>query len=133
MTVLLTGSFPPRDHRLSRTEEDVGLGLGYSLSPNASTSVLGSHLSNPADGSNILRKGVLSSGRSAASVFLLRLVAWEAAMLEKTERSALSDQRPLSIRRIDAIPVALPLKTPMKMAAETVTAAQNLQIGRAHV
>jgi L-alanine-DL-glutamate epimerase-like enolase superfamily enzyme len=33
---------------------------------------------------------------------------------------------PLIIRRIDAIPVALPLKAPMKMAAETVTAAQNL-------
>ena len=33
---------------------------------------------------------------------------------------------PLIIRRVDAIPVALPLKAPMKMAAETITAAQNL-------
>jgi muconate cycloisomerase len=51
-------------------------------------------------------------------------------MLEKTERSALAleDQRPLTIRRIDAIPVALPLKTPMKMSAETIVAAQNLLV-----
>jgi muconate cycloisomerase len=51
-------------------------------------------------------------------------------MLEKTERSAhaLEDQRPLTIRRIDAIPVALPLKTPMKMSAETIVAAQNLLV-----
>jgi muconate cycloisomerase len=54
-------------------------------------------------------------------------------MLEKTDPS-LSDAtgtalpRPLIIRRIDAIPVALPLKAPMKMAAETVTAAQNLMV-----
>ncbi len=33
---------------------------------------------------------------------------------------------PLIIRRVDAIPVALPLKARMKMAAETITAAQNL-------
>ncbi len=33
-----------------------------------------------------------------------------------------------SIRRVDAIPVALPLKTPMKMSAETITAAQNLLV-----
>jgi muconate cycloisomerase len=32
------------------------------------------------------------------------------------------------MRRIDAIPVALPLKTPMKMSAETITAAQNLLV-----
>lgn len=37
-----------------------------------------------------------------------------------------TDTAPLTIRRVDAIPVALPLKAPMKMAAETVTAAQNL-------
>ena len=51
-------------------------------------------------------------------------------MLEKTERSPLAarDQAPLVIRRIDAIPVALPLKTPMKMSAETITAAQNLLV-----
>ena len=51
-------------------------------------------------------------------------------MLEKTGRSTLAarDQGPLVIRRIDAIPVALPLKTPMKMSAETITAAQNLLV-----
>jgi muconate cycloisomerase len=51
-------------------------------------------------------------------------------MLEKTGRSELSaqDQRPLTIRRLDAIPVALPLKAPMKMAAETIAAAQNLLV-----
>jgi len=35
---------------------------------------------------------------------------------------------PLVIRRVDAIPVALPLKAPMKMAAETIAAAQNLLV-----
>ena len=53
-------------------------------------------------------------------------------MLETTGRTAFpSAQRsraPLIIRRIDAIPVALPLKAPMKMAAETVTTAQNLLV-----
>src|SRR5882724_9739976 len=51
-------------------------------------------------------------------------------MLEKTGSSGLVAQNrtPLTIRRIDAIPVALPLKTPMKMAAETITAAQNLLV-----
>jgi muconate cycloisomerase len=51
-------------------------------------------------------------------------------MLEKTGRSALlaNDQAPLTIRRVDAIPVALPLKSVMKMSAETVTAAQNLLV-----
>jgi len=52
-------------------------------------------------------------------------------MLDKTGRSGLSlgalrEQKPLVIRRIDAIPVALPLKTPMKMAGETVATANNL-------
>ena len=53
-------------------------------------------------------------------------------MLEKTGHAALTGAAsrkgaaPLVIRRVDAIPVALPLKAPMKMAAETVTAAQNL-------
>jgi muconate cycloisomerase len=37
-----------------------------------------------------------------------------------------AEAAPLVIRRVDAIPVALPLKAPMKMAAETITAAQNL-------
>jgi len=51
-------------------------------------------------------------------------------MLEKTGRSSFSatDRPPLTIRRVDAIPVALPLKTPMKMSAETITAAQNLLV-----
>ena len=59
-------------------------------------------------------------------------------MLEKTGRSICSirlrqrmraaTHAPLTIRRVDAIPVALPLKTPMKMAAETITAAQNLLV-----
>jgi muconate cycloisomerase len=51
-------------------------------------------------------------------------------MLEKTGRSAwlAAAKVPLVIRRIDAIPVALPLKAPMKMAAETITAAQNLLV-----
>ena len=42
---------------------------------------------------------------------------------QRTPRS-----RPTLIRRVDAIPVALPLKTPMKMSAETITAAQNLLV-----
>jgi len=51
-------------------------------------------------------------------------------MLERTGRSALlaGDPAPLTIRRVDAIPVALPLKSVMKMSAETVTAAQNLLV-----
>src|SRR5579871_2681371 len=50
-------------------------------------------------------------------------------MLEKTApRSSLNTDRPLVIRRVDAIPVALPLKTPMKMAFETVATAQNLLV-----
>ena len=53
-------------------------------------------------------------------------------MLEKTGRSALSgtasrrDDAPLIIRRVDAIPVALPLKAPMKMAGVTIINAENL-------
>jgi muconate cycloisomerase len=52
-------------------------------------------------------------------------------MLEKTGQTALPtgrDRTPLVIRRVDAIPVALPLKTPMKMSAETIAAAQNLLV-----
>lgn len=37
-----------------------------------------------------------------------------------------ADRAPLLIRRIDAIPVALPLDKPVKMAAETVTHARNV-------
>jgi muconate cycloisomerase len=52
-------------------------------------------------------------------------------MLEKTERSFVTarvDRAPLTIRRIDAIPVALPLKSPMKMAGITITKAENLLV-----
>jgi len=49
-------------------------------------------------------------------------------MLEKMERTAIAARlnRPLIVRRIDAIPVALPLKAPMKMAGVTITKAENL-------
>jgi muconate cycloisomerase len=36
--------------------------------------------------------------------------------------------RPLSIRRVDALPVALPLAKPVKMAFETVTHARNIVV-----
>jgi L-alanine-DL-glutamate epimerase-like enolase superfamily enzyme len=52
-------------------------------------------------------------------------------MLDKTGRSAwpaTARSPALTVRRIDAIPVALPLKTPMKMSAETIVAAQNLLV-----
>ncbi len=51
-------------------------------------------------------------------------------MLDKTARSASSraDQSPLVIRRVDVIPVALPLKTPMSMAGVTITDAQNVLV-----
>jgi muconate cycloisomerase len=54
-------------------------------------------------------------------------------MLQKTPRlsSASAQNRdlpPLAIRRVDAIPVALPLKAAMKMAGETITAAQNILV-----
>ena len=38
------------------------------------------------------------------------------------------DRAALIIRRVDAIPVALPLKKPVKMAAETVTHARNILV-----
>jgi muconate cycloisomerase len=61
---------------------------------------------------------------------LLWLIVTEAEMLEKTGRVTwpTRDKAPLAIRRIDAIPVALPLKTPMKMSAETIASAQNLLV-----
>ncbi len=51
-------------------------------------------------------------------------------MLERTHRSTVmqADRAPLIIRRIDAIPVALPLKSPMKMAGITITKAENLLV-----
>jgi len=49
-------------------------------------------------------------------------------MLEKTGRfaSAAQARAPLVIRRVDAIPVALPLRAPMKMAANTIATAENV-------
>jgi muconate cycloisomerase len=49
-------------------------------------------------------------------------------VLEKAQRSpgARVEHAPLIVRRIDAIPVALPLKAPMKMAGVTITKAENL-------
>src|SRR5262245_26588345 len=35
---------------------------------------------------------------------------------------------PLPIRRVDAIPVALPLKTPMKMSGITIAKAENILV-----
>jgi muconate cycloisomerase len=52
-------------------------------------------------------------------------------MLEKTQRPVVTariERAPLTIRRIDAIPVALPLKSPMKMAGITITRAGNLLV-----
>jgi muconate cycloisomerase len=52
-------------------------------------------------------------------------------MLEKTDRmvvTARGFRDPLTIRRIDAIAVALPLKAPMKMAGITITKAENLLV-----
>ena len=49
-------------------------------------------------------------------------------MLEKTQTiiRVTGNLPPLIVRRIDAIPVALPLKAPMKMAGVTITKAENL-------
>lgn len=52
-------------------------------------------------------------------------------MLEKTDRvvvRARGFREPLIVRRIDAIPVAVPLKAPMKMAGITITKAENLLV-----
>src|ERR1700739_3082011 len=38
------------------------------------------------------------------------------------------DHPPLAIRRVDAVPVALPLKKPMKMAGVNITHAQNVVV-----
>ena len=44
-------------------------------------------------------------------------------MLERTQRTIVTaaERAPLIVRRVDAIPVALPLKAPMKMAGITIT------------
>jgi muconate cycloisomerase len=49
-------------------------------------------------------------------------------VLARTDKSERLAQAPLVIRRIDAIPVALPLKAPMKMANATVSTAENLLV-----
>jgi len=51
-------------------------------------------------------------------------------MLERTQRAIVSaaERAPLIVRRIDAIPVALPLKAPMKMAGITISRAENLLV-----
>src|SRR5258708_7782117 len=79
-------------------------------------------------------RGVLCSARRAgpASSALRRHVL-KRLMLQKTPRLSSTtartrDHAPLTIRRTDAIPVALPLKAAMKMAGETITAAQNILI-----
>jgi len=51
-------------------------------------------------------------------------------MLEKTRAviTATVHRPPLIVRRVDAIPVALPLKAPMKMAGITIATAENLLV-----
>lgn len=52
-------------------------------------------------------------------------------MLDKAEHTVIrvtAHLTPLIVRRIDAIPVALPLKAPMKMAGITITKAENLLV-----
>src|SRR5690349_9881670 len=52
-------------------------------------------------------------------------------MLERTQRARDTDaapDEPLVVRRIEAIPVALPLKSPMKMAGVTIHKAENLLV-----
>src|SRR5437867_9906179 len=53
------------------------------------------------------------------------------SMLTKTQsaRAGAGEERdPLIIRRVDAIPVALPLKAPMAMSAVTIATAENLLV-----
>jgi len=50
-------------------------------------------------------------------------------MLERTQRSlGKAADMPLTVRRIDAIAVAVPLTAPMKMAGITITRAENLLV-----
>jgi muconate cycloisomerase len=51
-------------------------------------------------------------------------------MLDQTRATfaGVADNAPLIVRRIDAIPVALPLKSPMKMAGITIAKADNLLV-----
>ena len=53
-------------------------------------------------------------------------------MLQKTDRIIAprgGHRPPLIVRRIDAIPVALPLRSPMKMAGITITKAEIIRRG----
>ena len=51
-------------------------------------------------------------------------------MLERlqTKGKGTAAHSPLTIRRVDAIPVALPLKSPMKMSGSTVATAENVLV-----
>jgi len=52
-------------------------------------------------------------------------------MLERTQARTVkrrADHAPLVVRRVDAIAVALPLKSPMKMAGITIAKAENLLV-----
>jgi muconate cycloisomerase len=51
-------------------------------------------------------------------------------MLERTRSSIAveAEDAPLIVRRMDAIPVALPLKSPMKMSGITIATAENLLV-----
>jgi muconate cycloisomerase len=49
-------------------------------------------------------------------------------ILARTDKAERLAHAPLVIRRVDAIPIALPLRAPMKMAAETVAAAHNVLV-----
>ena len=51
-------------------------------------------------------------------------------MLERPQpkRKGAAAHSPLPIRRVDAIPVALPLKTPMKMSGITISKAENVLV-----
>jgi muconate cycloisomerase len=46
----------------------------------------------------------------------------------RTAAPRAGDRPPLAVRRVDAIPVALPLKKPMKMAGVTIVHAQNVLV-----
>jgi muconate cycloisomerase len=48
--------------------------------------------------------------------------------ISSPDRSSALDRPALVIRRVDAIPVALPLRKPVKMAAETVTHTRNILV-----
>src|SRR5262249_36530322 len=60
---------------------------------------------------------------------LSRPALQDLSMLTKTQHSrAEVEHPPLIIRRVDAIPVALPLKTPMSMSGVTIATAENVLV-----